>query len=374
MIQARTDPTPVISTRALNRALLARQQFLARAAQTAEQMVEHLVGLQAQVPNNPYVALWSRLEGFDPMELSELIGDRRAVRLAVMRSTLHLLTARDCVTLRPAMQPALDRALYQSSPYGRGIAGVDVEELLALGRALLEERPRTIAELRTLLHPHWPGHDPSSLAYAVHYSLPLVQIPPRGLWEKSGRPTCTTAEVWLSQPLGPAISPEELVRRYLAAFGPATPRDLQTWSGLPTLSPVFEQLRPQLITFRDERGRELFDLPDAPRPGPDVPAPPRFLPEYDNVFLSHADRSRIVADERRQGWYFNQAGYPVLIDGFIAGTWKLVRERDDASLTVRTFEAVSEPDRTQLLEEGERLLALLAPDVNAEVQIEAEKG
>jgi hypothetical protein len=363
-------PDTVLSRRALNRALLARQMLLERQTRPVADMLEHLVGMQAQVPQNPYTALWSRLEPFDPEDLSAMIRDRQAVRIVVMRGTLHLVTARDCMTLRRLVQPVLDRALYTGSRYGRVLDGLDTTELLALGRALLEEQPRTLGQLRTLLGERWPDRDANSLAYSVHYLLPLVQVPPRGLWGKSGQPTCTTAEAWLGQPLAHDASLDDLVLRYLAAFGPATVQDVQTWSGLTGLRPVLERLQPDLLTFRDERGRTLFDLPDAPRPDPDTPAPPRFLPEYDNLLLSHDDRARIVDEDLRRRFVAeNGILSTVLVDGFVQATWKIVRARGTATLTVQPLRPLTKQNAVAIAEEGDRLLAFLAVGATHDVQV-----
>jgi hypothetical protein len=294
-----------------------------------------------------------------------MIEDRRAVRMAVMRGTLHLVTARDALFLRPAVQPAITRTLYGQSPYGRRIAGADVDKLLVEGRRLLEERPLTLAELRPLLAKGWPDHDAHALGYAVHYLLPLVQIPPRGIWGRAGRPTCTTAEAWLGSPMEDDPSLEELVTRYLGAFGPASPRDAGVWSGLTGLRDVFENLRPRLVSFRDERGVELFDLPDAPRPDASAPAPVRFLGEYDNVYLSHADRRRIIRDEDRPRFPRAPWRQALLVDGFGGGAWKLDRKRDQVAVSVRPLDAPGPALRDAIVEEGERLLAWAAPDAGS---------
>ncbi|HEX2036936.1 MAG TPA: winged helix DNA-binding domain-containing protein, partial [Chloroflexota bacterium] len=265
----------VLSRRALNRATLARQLLLSRRQLPVAQAIEHLVGLQAQTPHTWYVGLWTRLEGFRPPLVADLLAERRVVRLALMRSTIHLVTARDCLFLRPLVQPVIERSM--NGNFGRSLAGVDAAALAAAGRALVEERPLTFTELGKRLAERWPGRDPAALAQAVRAWVPLVQVPPRGLWGTSGQARHTSAESWLGRPLDPAPSLEELVVRYLAAFGPAGVMDMQTWSGLTRLGEVVEGLRPRLVTFRDEQGRELFDLPDAPRPDPDTPAPPRFL-------------------------------------------------------------------------------------------------
>jgi hypothetical protein len=291
-----------------------------------------------------------------------LVSERRVVRIALMRATIHLVTARDCLALRPVLQSVLDRNLYVGSPYGRRIAGVDTEALVAAGRSLVEERPRTSADLGRRLMEQWPDRDATALAYAIRNLVPLVQVPPRGIWGKSGRALCTTAEAWLDRPLGTDASPDTMILRYLAAFGPATVMDMQAWSGLTRLRDVIERLRPRLRTFHDEHGRDLIDLPDAPRPDPDTRAPPRFLPEYDNVFLAHADRARIVGDDRRTWQASTVATTTVLIDGFMCGTWKIKRQGVTATLIVAPLRRLSKTDAAAVTREGARLLAFAAGD------------
>ena len=354
----------VLDRRALNRAFLARQLLLCRSTLSAVEAIEHLVGMQAQAPNPPYIGLWTRLEGFHHGELSRLMSERQAVRIALMRGTIHLVSAADCLALRPVLQPVLDRGFYGNTIYGRGVMGMDMEALAAAGRALVEERPRTFNELGALLREQWPDRDPTSLAMAIRTLVPLAQVPPRGLWGASGQAAHTSAESWLGRSLASDSAPDQLVLRYLAAFGPASVQDVQTWSGLSGLRAVVERLRPHLLTFRDERGRELFDLPEAPRPDPDTPAPVRFLPEFDNMLLSHADRTRIMADEHRRV-VFSINGLissTILVDGFVRGTWKITRDRRAATLVVRPFTPLSARDRDGLTEEGARLLAFAAAE------------
>jgi Winged helix DNA-binding domain len=356
-----TSMDQVLSRRALNRATLERQLLLRRRKLPAEEAIEHLVGMQAQAPNPPYVGLWTRLEGFHPDELARLILERRAVRIALMRNTVHLVTARDCLKLRPLVQPVFDRALHANRTHSPGIEGVDIEALVAAGRALLEERPRTAKELGMLLQERWPDRDSASLARAIRHLVPLIQVPPRGVWGKSGQATHTTAEAWLGRPLDPDPSLDEMVVRYLGAFGPATVKDVQTWSGLTRLREVTERLRPHLVIFRDEHGKELFDLPDAPRPEPDTPSPPRFLPEFDNLILSHADRSRIIANDYRKVIASKNGMVPatVLVGGFVRGTWKTERTRGKATLVIEPFELLPKKDRDALAAEGERLVRFI---------------
>ncbi|MEU9366212.1 winged helix DNA-binding domain-containing protein [Streptomyces avermitilis] len=345
---------PVLTARALNRATLDRQLLLRRAPLSAKDAVEYLLGLQAQNVKPPYYALAARLDGFTPEALSRLMADREVVRIVTMRSTIHTHTADDCLTLRPLVQAARDREL---NYFRKGLAGVDLDRLTAISRELVEAEPRTMKQLREALLVEWPDADPQSLAVAARCRLPLVQVTPRGLWGRSGQVALTTAEHWLGRPAGPAPAPDSTVLRYLAAFGPASVKDMQTWAGLTRLRDAFERLRPQLVTFRDEHGVELFDLPDAPRPAADTPAPPRFLPEFDNLLLSHADRSRVVpAGLKGRTWAGNQAYRTLLVDGFLAGVWRL----DEGALTIEPFGTLTRDQRQEVVQEGERMLAVMA--------------
>ncbi|WP_155372697.1 winged helix DNA-binding domain-containing protein [Catellatospora vulcania] len=360
---------PVLSRQTLNRALLSRQLLLERARIPVHDAVAHLFGLQAQAPNPPYVALWNRLADFVPGELSQLITDRRVVRIALMRSTIHLVTAEDCLALRAVLAPALERAL--AATRGKELTGLDVDAVAAYGRELVEAQPRTFAELGTLLAARFPGQDAEVLPRVVRVRVPLVQVPPRGLWGSSGQAAHTSAESWLSAGLS-VPSADDMVLRYLAAYGPASVRDVQAWAGMTRLKEVVERLRPRLSTFRDEQSVALFDLPDAPRPDADVPAPVRLLGEFDSVLLAHADRTRIISDEHRKR-IFTINGIiraTVLIGGFVAGMWRIERERGRAVLAVEPFTAFTAADRDAVAQEGARLLAFAAPEAAAhEVRI-----
>ncbi|WP_020133470.1 winged helix DNA-binding domain-containing protein [Streptomyces sp. 351MFTsu5.1] len=368
-----TASAPVLGPRALNRATLDRQLLLRRSGMSAKAAVGHLLGLQAQNVKPPYYALAARLDGFAPEELSALMADREVVRIVTMRSTIHTHTAEDCLTLRPLVQPARDRELTQ---FRKGLDGVDLDRLAVLARDLVESEPRTMKELREALLVEWPDADPQALAVAARCKLPLVQVTPRGLWGRSGQVALTTAEHWLGRPADPAPpaehrptdparptststpAPDATVLRYLAAFGPASVKDMQTWAGLTRLREAFERLRPELRVFRDEHGVELFDLPDAPRPAEDTPAPPRFLPEFDNLLLSHADRTRVVPKEYwGRSWQGNQAYCTLLVDGFLAGVWKL----DGDTLVVEPFGRLTRAQRGEVTEEGQRMVATLYP-------------
>ena len=361
---ARTVPPGndrVLTRASLNRALLARQLLLKRHRRSPAAAIELLVGLQAQSPQDPYVALWSRLEGFSPDTLSRLIAGRAAVRLAMMRSTIHLVTASDCAGLRPLLQPAIERSM--QGTFGKRLAGLDLTQLAVAGRELVADRPLTLGEIGAALAKRWTGRDPSALANAVRALVALVQPPPRGLWRSSGAARHTTAEAWLGLTPAAASLPDAMVRRYLAAFGPASVADVQVWSGLTRINEVVNRLRPTLRTFRDEQGRELFDVPRGPQPDPDTPAPPRFLPEYDNILLSHADRTRIVDDVHRLRLIeANRPAPAVLVDGFVAATWSIETKGPRTTVTVRPFARLAARDLAAVEEEGERLAAFLAPE------------
>lgn len=362
----------MLGPRALNRALLARQWLLARQSPGAIEATEHLVGLQAQAPLSPYVGLWSRLEAFDPDDLAGAIEDRRAVRTSLMRSTLHLVTARDALTLRSWTQPALTRG-FKSSPFARRLGGIDVQEVAAFGRAILQDAALSRGALGRRLAERWPDVDQEAMAYAVSSHVPLVQVPPRGMWGHAGAVAWTSMERWLGQDVDDEPDPARIVTRYLGAFGPATVQDMRAWSGLTGLGPVVERLRPELATFRDDRGRELFDLPDAPRPDPDVPAPPRFLPEYDNVLLGHGDRSRIIPAGRSiplpPGNGATMGTF--LLDGLYAGLWRITRSAAGATLTIDPFVPISAGDRADLEDEGARLLGFATSGLVGDVVVRA---
>jgi len=366
----------VLSRRALNRATLERQLLLRRTGIPALDAVEHLVGLQAQIPLNPYTALWSRLERFRPDELAELLVERRVVRTVVMRATIHLVSSDDCLLLRPLVQPVLDAELGRHRDFSPALRGIDLDSVLAFARSLFAARPRTGGELRAALAERFPGDDAAALAYACRCLLALVQVPPRGVWGRTAQVSSTTAEAWLGRSLAADPSLEKVVLRYIAAFGPAAVADVATWSRLTGLRAVVERLGPRLRTFRDERGRELFDLPDAPRPDPDTPAPPRFLPEYDNVLLSHADRSRFhsTAERLRAPGVTGPVHGTVLSDGFLCGSWRLERDRDtgSATLVVTPVGRLSKRAVAAVGAEGRRFLRFAVAEVEAhDVRFEA---
>jgi hypothetical protein len=357
-------PRPqVLDRRGLNRALLARQLLLERRRASAASTIERLVGMQAQAPNLPYVGLWARLEGFRTDELSRLIETRAAVRISLMRNTIHLLTTRDALGLKPLFMPLGERGYMRGSPWGRGMSEADVAAITSTGRDLMADRSRTVAELAKLLAERFPGRDALAMAYGVRYMVPLVFTPPRGIWGAGGPVALTTMEAWLGRPPGPAIPAEQLVLRYLAAFGPASPADMRAWSGL-AMRPVFEKLRPKLKTFRDAKGTELFDVPRAPRPPAETPAPVRLMPDYDNILLGHSDRTRIMDAGRHVG-LFSSNGImqgAVLVDGFVRAAWRPKTEKGATTLHVAPFaKPLAARDRSAIADEARGLLELLAP-------------
>ncbi len=362
--------TPTLDRRALNRALLARQLLLTRRSEPAAATIERLVGMQAQAPNLPYIGLWSRLTGFRPEELSRLVENRAAVRISLMRNTIHLVTARDAFGMKPLFLPLGERGFMRGSPWGRDVKDADMAAIGRAGAEIMGEKPRTIADLAKQLGRRFPDHDGVAMAYGVRYMVPLVFTPPRGLWGGRGQVTLTTFEAWLGGPPGPSFSADDLVRRYLAAFGPASPADLRAWSGL-ALRATFERLRPELKVFHDQRGQELFDLPRAPRPAREVDAPVRLLPDYDNILLGHADRTRIMPHGRHLGMFSSNGVTQgaVLVDGFVRAMWKPATANSATTAVVTPFvKPLPKSEQRPIVEEAMRLLEFLAPGAKHDVR------
>ena len=350
----------VLSDRALNRATLARQHLLERTDLDPLAAVEHLVGLQAQEPPDPYLALWSRLDGFDPLAVNRLLEERVLVRMVVMRGTVHLVSADDALALRPLCQPVLDGELVRHSEYKDALAVLDLPATMAVLRPLVVEAgPLNGRDLRSLIQDRFPDlddHSARAVTYACRNLLDMVQVPPRGLWGGKGQVRTTPLDAWVGRPLAAAPSIDEVVLRYLAAFGPASVADVAAWSRLTGFREVVDRLADRLRPFRSESGRELWDLPDAMRPDPDTPAPVRFLPEYDNVLLSHDDRTRFG---NRPGWDVPPpVKGTVLVDGTVKGVWYPV----DGGLLVRTFGSLAKRATASVEAEGRRMLRFLDAD------------
>jgi hypothetical protein len=355
----------VLDNRALNRALLARQLLLERRRASAASTIETLVGMQAQAPNLPYIGLWARLSGFRHEQLSGLVQSRKAVRISLMRNTIHLVTARDAFALKPLFTPFGERGFIHGSPWGRGMKEEDLRAIRSEGAELMREKPRTIADLARHLAERFPGRDSLALAYGVRYMVPLVFTTPRGIWQAGGPVALTTFEAWLGAPPGPAIQPERLVTRYLAAFGPATPADMRAWSGL-AMRPVFERMRPKLKVLRDESGREMFDLPRAPRPSRDEVAPVRLIPDYDNILLAHADRTRIMPAGRHLGMFSSNGVMQgaVLVDGFVRAMWVPRKSTLEISPFIKPL---AKTERAAIEAESHKLMTFLAPSARHDV-------
>jgi hypothetical protein len=270
------------------------------------------------------------LDAFDPHHVGRLLEERVLVRIVVMRGTIHLVSADDALFLRPLMQPVLAAELARHSQFAPELVGVDLEPVMAYARPLLADTPMSGAQLRSALAERFPDLHAAAAAYACRCLLPLVQVPPRGVWGKKLHVTTTPLEEWVGRPIRRNTTMVDAVVRYLSAFGPATVADISSWSRLTGMREVVERARPKLRTFTDEKGRELFDVEDAPRPDPDTPAPVRFLPEYDNMLLSHADRSRFTdTPDGALARTFGAAKGTVLVDGFVHAIWRV--EVDDAT-------------------------------------------
>ncbi len=325
------------------------------------------MAVQAQEPQEPYVGLWSRSAPFDPAAASRLLDDRVLVRTHLMRRTVHLVTGADALGLRTLHQPMLEQR-------GRPALGevpqdVDLDEVRAMTRERLHAQPSRMGDVAREVATRFPGLRTAYLASWLQTTLPLVQVPPRGRWRVDGPAACTTYEAWLGsdpEPLeGEALVERaaSMVRRYLAAFGPASSSDVRAWCGVAGLPAAVARLRPDLVTYRDERGRTLIDLPGAPLPDPGEPAPPRFLPAFDNAVLGYDDRSRVIDDEHK---HLSVAGARyLLVDGRVAATWTWTTGEDGTVLAVTPLAG---PVRSPAVEdEAERLLGLVSPDGSGRV-------
>jgi len=364
-----------LSRRALNRATLERQLLLRRVEMPVGDAVTHLVGLQAQEPLPPYYGLWSRLDGFDPNELGRMLTERKVVRLTLMRGTVHLVTVRDALSLRPLLQAVIERT--HNGAFGRRMGGADLDELARAVRELLHEESLGARELGRRLVARGIGDDAEAIGSAARVYVPLVQVTPRAVWGARGAAKYATIEDWTGRELRKRPALADLVLRYLRAFGPASVMDVQSWCGLTKLREVFEKLRPRLVTFRDEDGKELFDLPDAPRPDADILAPVRFLGEYDNVLLGHADRRRIIPEDfpweamLAPGRFVSN----LLVDGMLRGTWWIERDGRRGTLAIRPFGRLSKREHGEVAAEAQRLIDFAAADAEVrDVRYETAVG
>jgi hypothetical protein len=365
-------PTP-LTRRQLNRAFLQRQALLERADWTPTRAIAQLVGMQAQLPKPPYIGLWTRLQTFARADLTAAMEAREVVRAAFMRSTLHLVTRADHQAFRTAVQPALEKGL--RSFFGERAKGLDADALLSVARAALSESPLSMGGIKAVLLQIAPDRDGEALNYFARTYLPLIQVPPGGTWGSGSMAAYALAERHFGAPPDPADHIGALIKRYLAAFGPASVMDMQFWLGRTKLKDAFDLLAPQLVTYRDENGRTLYDLPDMPLPDADTPAPVRFIPEYDNAVMGHDDRARILAADDYRRVFLTAARIlnTFTVDGFVAGTWKLERAKKAITLAIAPFRPLTPAIQAELAAEGGRLARFIEDGAESvDVQFRAE--
>lgn len=350
----------ILSTRVLTRTLWLRQQLVPgqRFVTGVPAMVEHLIGLQAQDNLPPYLSLAARVDGFSPADLSDPLQKRALVRMLTMRGTVHVLTPEDALQLRGWVQPALDRvsSSNQLSRPAKHLATPDLDSAL---RPLLGDESRSLAEIGAHLSTLYPDVPQAALRQVVRERLPLLQAPPRGLWKQSGGVAYAFADSYLHRAFS-AADVEPLVVRYLSAYGPATPADMTTWSLVTRLGPVFTAMARdgRLTTFVDDKGRTLYDAPDAAIAEEDLPLPALLLGKYDNIFLSHADRDRIAPESARKRWMGANGGVgaTLFLDGLLAGLWHLEGDR----VVVEPFATLTKTRQRGIDAEVARVEAFLA--------------
>jgi hypothetical protein len=340
----------VLSTRALNRALLARQLLLERFGGPLTGALERVAGLQTQYAPSAYIALWSRLEGFRRDALTKTLHQRRAVQATLMRSTIHIVSARDFPLFAAAIRRP--RQEWWARVQRRQMEGVDMEDVARRVRTFLADGPRQRTELEELLR---EGGFPPIAAASVGMWVDLVRVPPSGTWEQRRADLYGLADDWVgTTDATEAESQEHLIKRYLGGFGPASISDIASWAGLPAtiVRAVTDRLR--LRRFRDEQAGELLDLPRAPLPDQDTPAPVRFLPTWDATLLVHARRSQILPERYRNLVFNTKTPHSVstfLVDGAVAGTWRY----DGGRIRLEPYEPVPRSMRRELDAEASRL-------------------
>jgi hypothetical protein len=356
-----------LTLRQINRATLARQMLLAREKTTPVKAIERLVAMQAQWPKPPFLGLWSRIEGFKRDDLTALFHKRTVVRATFLRTTIHVVTAKDFLALRPAIQPVLEAGMQVILK--ERLDGIDVTALTKQVRKMLEREPLTFAAIREEFLRADPKADERAMGYAVRMLLPLVQVPVDGqAWAFPAQACFAPAEQWLGKAVpAKAVQPDALLLRYLEGYGPASADDMRAWSGLarPAVKEAIDRLRGKLSVFRDGNGkRELFDLPNAPRPDGDVPAPVRLIPEYDNVITTRADE-RFVAKGDRPRVFLSalRIAATVLVDGFVAGTWKMEATKKAATVTIEPFKPLAARVKKEIEAEADLVLKFAEPEV-----------
>src|SRR5688572_11264475 len=355
---------PVLTTRALNRATLKRQMLLERSDMSIVEAAKFLGGLQAQQSNDPYIALWSRLEGFRHEDLTALIVNRTLNRATTMRGTLHLHTADDLLGFRALVQPFL--AAQWKSNFLKRFGSEDKKAVIRAGIRLLDKAPMTAGALNKKLKEKFPSAEPIALSALLQLTETLVQIPPTRIWGTGSAPILTRVENWLPPPHERPLSREDLVRRYLRAFGPASVQDMAIWCRLTRLGAEFEKIKDELAVFEDENGRTLYDFPDAPRPDADTPAPVRFLPLYDNVYLGYDDRRRMLNEETVHLMNMFQSFKPaVLVDGTINAGWTVGSKKGATTLEIELYRKLTRRELAEVEAEGQRLLKFIEPEAKS---------
>ena len=353
----------ILTLREINRMTLARQLLLERSVMNATAAVERLVGMQAQLASAPFVGLWTRLSDFKRDDLASAVERREVVKVTLMRATLHLASAADYLRFRTTLSSVLEGA---AESITKNRTPIDAGRVLEVARAYISEQPRTFADISAMLTAEMPDADVGAMRYTVRTHIPMVQVPVSGGWSYPAKPAFTIAEDWLGKPFDTAERLPELVKRYLAAFGPATAADIQSWSylSLPDIKAAIETIRPELVTYRDEKKRELLDVADMPPVDGRVDAPIRFLPEFDNLVLSHKDRTRVVADEHRKQVYLPglRVAATILIDGFVGAVWKAEKAKGVATLTVTPLVTLTSAQRASIADEAERLVRFVEPE------------
>ncbi len=354
----------VFDLRQLNRATLARQGLLERRRAPVADVVRDVGGLQAQLPVPPVIGLWSRVEGFARVDLRDAVRRGDLVRGTSLRGTLHLHHVDDYRALRMTLQPMLDRL---ARGMARRMRAEDEAPAREVGRALFDAGPVTVAQLKAAMAARFPESEAQALANLSRLGLPLLVQPDDDAVDgwKANAPFVSATSL-VGDTLAPA-DPELVVRRFLEVLGPGTAKDAQTWSSLRGLAAVMRRMHDtgELEVVTTWEGDELYDLPGAPRPSDEVAAPPRFLPMWDNVLLSHADRSRVIDPAYRPYLAAKNGMSPptFLVDGFVHGTWKLEQQSAGrVALVLSPFARIPAAHEDALIAEGEALLAFLHPD------------
>jgi len=349
-----------LSLRALNRAMLARQLLLEPSSVSPRVALERVAGLQAQWPKLPFLGLWTRLANFKREDLADALRRRQAVRATMMRGTIHVVSAKDYIAMRGPIQAVLTRGV---SPVKEHVARLDTAAVLAAARKLFAA-PHTFDEVRDALVEQFPKDNDRALGHLARMMLPLIMVPTDDPWPFPSVAEFQLAESWLGKSIPEATDPAALVLRYFGAFGPASVADVQSWSGLQGLRAVVEKLRPKLRVFRDARGRELFDLPDAPRPDEDTPAPMRFLPEFDNVLMGYQDRARVMVDAHKPNVFLPglRVASTVIVDGFVVATWRIDRTKKQSTIGVQLLEKLPKKTVGEIESEAERVVKFMDPE------------